>query len=122
MRDHRKLRAFHLANNLTIEIYRLTRSFPKEELFGLTSQMRRAALSVAANIVEGEARKSSRDLLRFLNMAFGSARELGYFLELSKHLGFISEPEAKAIVAMQQETTRVLYGLLKALEDRFAAV
>ena len=78
MRDHRKLRAFEIADNIVMKVYRVTRGFPKEELFGLTSQVRRAAMSIASNIVEGCARNSEGDYLRFLDMSYGSAKELEY--------------------------------------------
>lgn len=76
MRDHTKLRAFELADELAVAIYRLTCDFPKEEIYGLTSQMRRAAVSVPSNIIEGAARASEAEYLRFLEIAFGSLREL----------------------------------------------
>ena len=75
MRDHTKLRAFELADEVVMLIYRATRAFPKDEIYGLTSQMRRAAVSVPSNIVEGCARESQAEYLRFLEMAFGSLRE-----------------------------------------------
>ena len=78
MRDHTKLRAFELADEVTVLVYRVTAEFPREELYGLTSQMRRAAVSVPSNIVEGCARDSQADYLRFLYIAFGSLRELHY--------------------------------------------
>jgi len=78
MRDHTKLRAFELADDLVVIIYKVTKGFPKEEMYGLTSQMRRAAISVASNIVEGCARESKIEYLRFLEIAFGSIRELHY--------------------------------------------
>jgi four helix bundle protein len=92
-RDHRKLRAFALADALVIEIYRATRNFPRDELFGLTSQMRRAAVSIAANIVEGCARKNEGEYLHFLNMAFGSLREVGYYIDLTQRLGMLPSEE-----------------------------
>ena len=76
MRDHTKLRAFELADEVVLLIYRATVGFPKEEIYGLTSQMRRAAISVPSNIVEGCARESQTEYLRFLGIAFGSIREL----------------------------------------------
>jgi len=91
MRDHAQLRAFELADEVVMLVYRTTTGFPKEELFGLTSQIRRAAVSVPSNIVEGCARDSEAEYLRFLNIAFGSLRELHYQLNLSKHLGFFAQ-------------------------------
>ena len=76
MRDHTKLRAFVLADEVPLLPYRETKQFPKDEIYGLTSQMRRAAVSVPSHIVEGGARESQVDFLRFLEMAFSSLREL----------------------------------------------
>ena len=75
MRDHTKLKAFELADEIAVSIYSVTRTFPKEEIYGFTSQMRRAAVSVPSNIVEGCARESQAEYLRFLEIAFGSLRE-----------------------------------------------
>lgn len=84
MRDHKKLKAFELADALVILVYKATERFPKEELYGLTSQIRRSVISVPSNIVEGCARDTQADYVRFLYMAFGSLRELHYQLGLSK--------------------------------------
>ena len=89
-RDHKKLRVFHDAHYLTTTIYRQTRQFPSAELFGLRAQMRRAAVSVACNIVEGSARSTGRDYLRFLNVALGSASELWYLVDLAAELGLVN--------------------------------
>ena len=75
MRDHTKLRAFELADALVLNVYRATRGFPDDEKFGLTSQLRRAAISIASNIVEGAARSSLPEYVRFLEIAYGSAKE-----------------------------------------------
>ena len=91
MRDHTKLRAFELADEVVLLIYQATAGFPNEEIYGLTSQMRRAAISVPSNIVEGCARESQTEYLRFLEIAFGSLREVHYQLSLSKRLGYSFE-------------------------------
>ncbi len=116
MRDHTKLRAFELANEVAILVYRVTSKFPKEELYGLTSQMRRAAVSVPSNIVEGCARNSQADYLRFLYIAFGSLRELHYQLNLSNRLGVLNNQELSLIEPKIIETEKVLNGLIRSLQ------
>ena len=115
MRDYRKLRAFELADQLTLSVYKATRTFPNEERFGLTSQMRRSAVSVASNIVEGCARNSEADYLRFLDMAYGSIRELEYQISLAAKLDYFDKDSAKAVEALCVETAKVLYGLIASL-------
>ena len=117
MRDHTKLRAFELADEVAILVYRVTAGFPKEEVFGLTSQLRRAAVSVPSNIVEGCARDSEADYLRFLNIVFGSLRELHYQLNLSKRLGFLPNEDSSLLEPKVVETEKVLNGLIRALRD-----
>lgn len=116
MRDHTKLKAFELADNLVDFVYRATESFPKEELYGLTSQIRRAAISIPSNIVEGCARETQADYVRFLYIAFGSLRELHYQLNLSKRLGFLKNEALLIIEPKVTETEKVLNGLIKSFK------
>jgi four helix bundle protein len=118
MRDHTRLRAFDLADQLAIEIYRSTQSFPREEQFGLTSQMRRAAVSVASNIVEGCARHSEADYLRFLDMSYGSVRELEYQLSLATRLHFMPAAIAASVAQIAAETAKVIHGLIRSLRKQ----
>ncbi len=117
MRDHRRLRAFELADNLVLAIYSATKSLPREEQFGLTSQLRRAAVSIASNIVEDCARQSKADYVRFLDMAFGSAREVGYQLTVAHRLGYMSSGIAQKLAQQADETAKVLAGLLRSLRS-----
>ena len=118
MRDHRKLRAFELADEVAINVYRVTAHFPKAEIYGLTSQIRRAAISVPSNIVEGCARESQADYLRFLDIAFGSLRELHYQLSIAKRLAFISDDEMFKLEPIVIETEKVLGSLIRSNRKR----
>ena len=113
MRDHKKLRAFELADELAVLVYQQTAGFPREEVFGLTSQMRRAVVSVASNIVEGSARNSLADYVRFLDMAYGSVRELEYQISLAHRLGYLKD--AEHLNQRVVETAKVLNGLIRSL-------
>ena len=95
MRDFRKLKVWEKAHELVLEIYRVTAGFPREELYGMTSQLRRACVSIPANIAEGCGREGEAELRRFLRIGLGSANELEYHLFLAKDLRFLS-PEDHA--------------------------
>jgi four helix bundle protein len=116
MRDHRKLEVFQLSHKLTIAIYGTTKEFPRSELYGLTSQMRRAAVSVSANIVEGAAKQTRAEYLRFLGIALGSLRELGYYLQLSTDLGLLSRENDLEVLEQQDHTVRKLVKLVQSLQ------
>ncbi len=88
MRDYRKLTVFGLADDLVIEVYRLTAKFPAEERYGLSSQMRRAIVSVTSNIVEGSSRESEVEYRRYVEMAYSSAREVAYQLTIARRLEY----------------------------------
>jgi four helix bundle protein len=118
MRDHTKLRAFQLADQVALAIYKETRSFPREEVFGLTSPLRRAAVSIASNIVEGAARFSEAEYLRFLDTAYGSAREVEYQVRLAFRLGFLPGQPHRDLSASTVETSKVLNGLLRSLRQQ----
>jgi len=115
MRDHTKLRAFELANQLAVATYRVTARFPNTERFGLVSQMRRAAVSIASNIVEGCARHTERDYLHMLDVAYGSSCELHYQSSLARQLGFLPEDVHQKFDEACKETSKVLNGLISAL-------
>jgi four helix bundle protein len=118
MRDHKKPRAFVLADEVALFVYRITKSFPKEERYGLTAQMRRAAASTASNIVEGSSRESEAEYIRFLEIAFGFLRELHYQLGLSIRLEYTSPENASTAEQKLSEAERVLAALLRSLRQR----
>jgi four helix bundle protein len=115
MRDYKKLRAFELADELALEVYQHTRTFPNDERFGLTSQMRRCAVSVPSNIVEGSARNTQADYLRFLDIAYGSVCELEYQISLARRLLYLQDDIALQLTSKCNETARVLNALINAL-------
>jgi len=98
MKNYRELTVWKSGHALTLVVYQATKSFPKEELFGLSSQMRRAASSIPANIAEGCGRDGDAELKRFLSIALGSACELDYFVLLSAELGYIP-PATHSVLA-----------------------
>lgn len=117
MRDHSKLTAFHLADALALSVYGATARFPRAETFGLTSQMRRAAVSVPSNIVEGCARTSQSDYVRFLELAYGSSKEPEYQASLVYRLGFLDDNAYQGLQAECLRTVKTLNALVNSLRD-----
>ncbi len=113
MKDFRKLNVWEKAHALTLAVYRATGVFPREELYGIISQMRRASASVAANIAEGCGRQGDGEFHRFLNTAAGSAVEVEYFLLLSRDLGMLSFDRYDDLQKQVIEVERMLAGLLR---------
>jgi four helix bundle protein len=116
-RDHRKLVVFTLADRLVIEAYSVSQAFPLSERFGLQTQLRRAAVSAAINIVEGSARRTTREYLSFLNIAAGSAAEAAYLAELSVRLGFLDSARGRRIAAAFGELVGRLQALVRSLSN-----
>jgi four helix bundle protein len=108
MQDFRQLKVWQKAHQLTLTVYRLTGAFPKTEQYGMTSQMRRSAASVACNIAEGCGRGSDVDFARFLQMAFGSASELEYQLLLAKDLGWIATSSTSSTPELNEDQAESL--------------
>ena len=115
-RDHRKLRVFHDGHALTLAIYKHTRTFPKEEWYGIRQQMRRAAASVPTNIVEGSARSGTKDYCKFLTVALGSANEVAYLIGLSHDLRLLDTETHPALAAQSAAVVRQLQRLVDEVE------
>lgn len=115
MRDFRKIQVWERAHQLTLQVYKITSSFPKDELYGLTSQMRRAAVSIPSNIAEGCGRDTQTELARFIHIAGGSASELEYQIILAHDLGYIGNELYPELNSEINEIKRMLNGFEKAV-------
>jgi four helix bundle protein len=115
MRDFRKLQVWEKVHQLTVKVYEATTTFPKDELYGLTSQIRRAAVSVPANIAEGCGRGSNAELAHFCHIAMGSASELEYHLLLSHDLSFLSNEQYEQLEPCLIEVKRMLNSFIQKL-------
>ncbi len=116
MKNFRKLKVWEKSHALVLGVYRSTASFPREEQFGLTSQLRRASTSIPANIAEGCGRGSDADLGRFLQISMGSASELEYFLLLARDLHFLKDADSALLTDAVVEVKRMLTSLLRKLK------
>ena len=115
MKDFRQLKVWEKAHLLALAIYKETKKFPKEELYGLTSQIRRASMSIPTNIAEGCGRNTDAEFARFLQIAMGSASETEYQLLLSHDLGFLNKDQYDNLNLDVTEIKRMLVSLLKTL-------
>lgn len=112
-KNHKELLVWQKAMQLVVDVYNLIRLLPKEETYGLSDQMRRAAISIPSNIAEGNARSSQKDMVHFLYIAQGSRAELETQLELCELIGYISKGRLEPVLMQTQEIGRMLSGLIK---------
>jgi len=117
MKDYRSLKVWEKAHQLACRVYTATRSFPRDEIYGLTSQMRRAGVSIPANIAEGCGRGSDPELARFLAIAAGSVSELLYLVLLARDLGLIEEPQHRELEEHVAEVKRMISRLTQTLRS-----
>ena len=116
MRDFRELKVWEKAHRLTLAVYEATRDFPKEELYGLTSQIRRSCVSIPANIAEGCGRSGDAEFARFLQISMGSASELEYHLLLAHDLDLLSNSSYEGLMNQLTEVKRMLTAFIKKLK------
>lgn len=117
-KGYHKLKVVAEAQKLIIMVYQVTEKFPRSELFGLTSQLRRCAVSILLNIVEGDRRKSSKDFYRFLGISDGSSAELEVGLEISLDLKFLSQLDYDLVESQRQLVSAMVVGLMKSVKRR----
>lgn len=118
MHNYNDLKFWQKAHQVVLKIYSLTNNFPGEEKYGLTSQLRRASVSTAANIVEGSKRKSNKDFAHFLNIAEGSASEVEYLLLVAKDVGYLSKEDSEIVSSLNAEVCRMLYAFRTTIQTQ----
>ena len=121
MMPYERLHAWKACDDLTIAVYKATEKFPRHELYGLTSQVRRAAFSSAANIAEGSAKRGSREFRRYLDISIGSLSEVAYTLHVSKRLQYVTLEEWRALDRLRSEASRLTWHLCKSLTAAVAS-
>lgn len=112
---HERLKAWEASHEMALEVYRASASWPDHERFGLTSRVRRSAISVPLNIVEGAARRGSRQFRQFLNIASGSQAELRYALRLANDLGYLSDARHLTLTEQGEKAGKLVWGLYRKL-------
>ena len=118
MSNFRKLIIWQKAMNLVTKTYNSTKKFPKEEIFGLTSQIRRCSISIPSNIAEGYGRKSNKEYLRFLNISIGSLFELQTQLEIAKNIEYLTDDEFNNLYEDSREIERMLVSFINKIKER----
>jgi four helix bundle protein len=118
MRNYRDLQVWKKTHDLALELYRVSQRFPREEIYRITGQLRRAAVSIGANLAEGCGRRTSTELARFVRIALGSASELDYQLLLSRDLGFMAAEEFTSASASLTEVRKMLTSFLNSVEEQ----
>ena len=118
VKDYRDLIVWQKAMDLVETIYRTTAAFPREEIYGLTSQIRRAAISIPSNIAEGNGRNTTRDYVHFLGMAYGSVKEVETQVLIAERLRYINSSDSNRLVQMTTEIARLISGLATSLKRR----
>lgn len=119
--SHKNLDVWKKSMDSVTHIYALTKLFPKEEIYGLSSQMRRAAVSIPSNIAEGRAKRSTKEFIRFVNIASGSAAELETQILIAENLGFADANAINKIMNEMTEVGKMLYGLGSSLEKKLSS-
>jgi len=117
MQNFKELKVWEKAHALVLRVYQLTKTFPREEQYGLVSQMRRAAVCVPTNIAEGRSRSSDKEFARFLDIAFGSAAELEYFILLAKDLEMIDSASYNQLNTELEEVKKMVFSFAKKLKE-----
>ncbi len=117
MKTHKDLDVYNLSITAVIELYNMTKNFPKEELFGITSQIRRAAVSIPTNIAEGSARNHSKEFRQFLYISLGSASELDTLILIAHKLGYITQEGYNNIILKLTSVSKMLQGLIKSVKS-----
>jgi four helix bundle protein len=115
MMSYERLTAWRAAHSFAVEIYKATQPFPKSELYGLTSQLRRAAFSIPANVAEGAAKRGSPEFRRFLDIALGSFSELSYALRFARDVALLDETEYRRLEKLRVPVGKLLWGLYDAI-------
>jgi four helix bundle protein len=117
MRDFHKLKVWERAHQLTLKVYQITKSFPKEELYGLTSQLRRSCSSIPTNIAEGYGRSGKGEIIQFFNIAIGSACELEYQLILAHDLKYLDDVSYSMLSSDLIEIRKMLFGFIQKIKS-----